>query len=490
MFALPYWVQPQTAIDDSFITSRHSRNLARGEGLLFNPGQKVLGTTTPLWAMGIVWIFHLPLSDEIQGYLVSLFGGILALLGIGLWSRARFPTSNFLAGALASTLILIPSTADAFLMGMETAPLIFFCTLFWIILSNDKNTIEKWFKIVVLAQIILLLRLDSVFFLGSFGLAYLVFSKTKNVRALFLSGLVVTILTLGWLVFCKTSYGHYFPHSMLAKSSFSSEFNLGPMEVLNAWIEKVCDLLRLNFPWPLNIKFFAAPLYGLSVFAAFALPLTRWRKLEQNQKAALFGAGIYLLSYSLFFTFGRAGIFPWYAHLPCFIFFGVTIPFLMERTPKASSIAVLSILLGGAVVMQALGVVGLSKLKNQNSPGLRLGQYLKSVNCQSVMLEPIGYIGFFSDCKHVYDLAGLVSPEILTLRRTAQPGWFFKAVEEFKPQYIVLRKGEVERNSGFNVGVLFSGEDEQAIFKKKYLPAGSFDESWEATYSLYKRFEN
>jgi hypothetical protein len=39
---------PRT-IDDSYITYRYARNLLAGEGFVFNPGERVLGTTTPLY---------------------------------------------------------------------------------------------------------------------------------------------------------------------------------------------------------------------------------------------------------------------------------------------------------------------------------------------------------------------------------------------------------------------------------------------------------
>jgi hypothetical protein len=41
---------PRT-IDDAFITFRYAQNLLSGHGLVYNPGEAVLGTTTPLYAM-------------------------------------------------------------------------------------------------------------------------------------------------------------------------------------------------------------------------------------------------------------------------------------------------------------------------------------------------------------------------------------------------------------------------------------------------------
>ena len=37
--------------EDAYITFRYAENLASGNGFVFNSGEKVLGTTTPLFAM-------------------------------------------------------------------------------------------------------------------------------------------------------------------------------------------------------------------------------------------------------------------------------------------------------------------------------------------------------------------------------------------------------------------------------------------------------
>ncbi|HEV7666149.1 MAG TPA: hypothetical protein VGQ62_21630, partial [Chloroflexota bacterium] len=50
-------------IDDAYITFRYSRNLAEGLGLVYNPGEWVLGTTTPLWAVLLAGGYRLGLTD-------------------------------------------------------------------------------------------------------------------------------------------------------------------------------------------------------------------------------------------------------------------------------------------------------------------------------------------------------------------------------------------------------------------------------------------
>ena len=41
-------------IDDSFITYRYARNILAGDGFVYNPGEAVMGTTTPLYTLLMV----------------------------------------------------------------------------------------------------------------------------------------------------------------------------------------------------------------------------------------------------------------------------------------------------------------------------------------------------------------------------------------------------------------------------------------------------
>src|SRR5438105_2649940 len=50
-------------IDDAYITFRYARNLAEGVGLVYNPGEWVLGTTSPLWAILLAGGYRLGATD-------------------------------------------------------------------------------------------------------------------------------------------------------------------------------------------------------------------------------------------------------------------------------------------------------------------------------------------------------------------------------------------------------------------------------------------
>ena len=69
--------------DDAFITYRYARNLARGEGLVFNPGERVEGYTNFLWTV-MHWLperygWSSPVFSQVVG--IALDRGELAQPG-------------------------------------------------------------------------------------------------------------------------------------------------------------------------------------------------------------------------------------------------------------------------------------------------------------------------------------------------------------------------------------------------------------------------
>ena len=54
---------PRT-IDDAFITFRYARNLLAGQGFVYNAGQRVLGTTTPLYTLLLAGLAGLTRSQN------------------------------------------------------------------------------------------------------------------------------------------------------------------------------------------------------------------------------------------------------------------------------------------------------------------------------------------------------------------------------------------------------------------------------------------
>ena len=58
--------------EDFLITLRYAENLAHGQGLVFNPGERVLGTTTPLYTLFLAALSRLGLPPTPLGKLVNI----------------------------------------------------------------------------------------------------------------------------------------------------------------------------------------------------------------------------------------------------------------------------------------------------------------------------------------------------------------------------------------------------------------------------------
>jgi len=108
-------------IDDAYITFRYARNLAQGFGLVYNPGEWVLGTTAPLWALILGGGYRLGLTD--LPWLATLLSalcdaGSVCLL-VCLARRLGWPTPGAVLVGLAWA--LNPMSIGFASGGMETS---------------------------------------------------------------------------------------------------------------------------------------------------------------------------------------------------------------------------------------------------------------------------------------------------------------------------------------------------------------------------------
>ena len=124
-------------LDDSWIHLQFARNLAAGEGLAFNPGQLVAGSTAPLWTAIVSLVFLLPGNPV---FWVKLLGVLLFLAGgwvtywLGLKATLPRDLAMFSAGLTMATSWLVWSA----LSGLEI-PLFVVLSLVAIGLHMDER---------------------------------------------------------------------------------------------------------------------------------------------------------------------------------------------------------------------------------------------------------------------------------------------------------------------------------------------------------------
>lgn len=105
-------------VDDPFITFRYAWNFASGNGLVFNPGERILGTTSPLFALLLGFV-----SDDVVAIpLIAHAASGAALIGVALLvSRlaARDARESGPVAAVVAPIIVLTSPLLAETQGFE-----------------------------------------------------------------------------------------------------------------------------------------------------------------------------------------------------------------------------------------------------------------------------------------------------------------------------------------------------------------------------------
>lgn len=113
--------------DDNFITYRYADNLSRGQGLVFNPGERVLGTTAPGYAVllaALAWItagLGLAIGVPEWGTIVA---AVSLVVVAGLFALALRRCGHSPLPALGFAMLSFASRVDLHLLGAEAFPVL------------------------------------------------------------------------------------------------------------------------------------------------------------------------------------------------------------------------------------------------------------------------------------------------------------------------------------------------------------------------------
>lgn len=290
-------------VDDAFITFRYARNILDGHGFVYNPGERVLGTTTPLYTLLMVG-------------LGSLTGG----------SRAAFPDLalgvNCLADALTCWLIIqigkrleapwvglvtsllwavAPFSVTFAIGGLETSVYVFcLTTVAWGFLAC-RYTLTG-----LAAAAAFLTRVDAVILLGPLAIFWLVQAVRKKERLPLNAVLCAVIPVALWLAFSAFYFGGIFSNSISAKLV---AYRLSPGE----------SLIRLLQHYAL--PFSENNLVGTALAVAVGLVLYPFLSVlglraVLKKEARLWFWGIYPFVYFAVFAIANPLLFRWYLTPP------------------------------------------------------------------------------------------------------------------------------------------------------------------------------
>ncbi len=112
----------------------------------------------------------------------------------------------------------------------------------------------------------------------------------------------------------------------------------------------------------------------------------------------------------------------------------------VERVPHQNWLlgSAAPILLGLAVAQGALSFsAGAQDYEYRRRVGLWIHDHC--TGGASTMLEPIGYIGYFSET-YIHDEVGLISPSVTDYRSTMGSHWWWNYIRDKKPTFVVERE--------------------------------------------------
>lgn len=107
--------------DDTFISLRYARNLVEGQGLVFNPGERVEGYTNCLWTLLLALPFALGIDPVLFTYGLGILSGALLVLAAAALARTLAPERPLAAGIAALLAAATPYLVAEAIMGLETA---------------------------------------------------------------------------------------------------------------------------------------------------------------------------------------------------------------------------------------------------------------------------------------------------------------------------------------------------------------------------------
>jgi hypothetical protein len=204
--------QPRT-IDDAFITFRYARNLLAGEGFVYNPGERVLGTTTPLYTLLTATLAGTTGYTDYPriAWLVNAFADVITSLLL-IWLGQKVSGRRWVGLAAGALWAVAPMSVTFAVGGMETSVFILLLTLSAALYLAER---ARWAAFT--SALMLLTRPDGAIFAGLLILDLL--GRSWRARRLPWAEAAVFLVTLApWALFATLYFGSPLPHSIAAKS--------------------------------------------------------------------------------------------------------------------------------------------------------------------------------------------------------------------------------------------------------------------------------
>jgi hypothetical protein len=420
---------PNGLFDDGYITFRYARNLAKGLGLVFNPGEHVLGTTSPLFTFLLAGGARIVGSRYIERLAVTI--GVLASLASIYFSERALSLAEVpgeVKWTFLSVLCFLGSFVTNATSGMET-PIV----LFLMSLSLYFYVQNRFLALSLTGGLLFLSRIDTGIWLLALVIAALSAPKRRRLSELVRPLLTFFLIAGTWLCFTWLYFGSVIPQSVIGKAVSHAAFVLPDWQYTLTFLSAFVPVLRFGV-WG-----------SLLVALAFLIllpPIVDLFKTYHPLRPIVFFFPLYVA----LFLASHAPLFSWYVIPPKWAFYVLAIYGIWFYASRLVAffgwpVVTLRIIPALGVAIFILGVVEIKRdvATKIDFPSIAISDYVER-NLRpggSIFLEHIGLIGYKTD-RYIFDYMGLVTPETTRLRKAYGPVWLPKAARKYNADLVLL----------------------------------------------------
>jgi hypothetical protein len=429
--------------DDTFIHLQYARHLAGGSGLVFNPGERVYGCTSPLWVTLLADGMLLGLNGL---KVAKIVGAIATLVSVGLFLQLmRRTVDDIWVRALAT----VAWAGHAWMIrwsvsGMETALAVALTLAGFVAFTEGRMWGSRPVRTGALWSLAALTRPEAGMLLLLWGAFLLIDTDTRDGLRRLLAGTVPPVLIFGgWLLFAHFYFGTLWPQTLAAKAVGG-----GAMAARAEDVTRVAELVLATDG-------------VLVLFLGLALIVGGRRLWPSRPRAQRFlpwcwVAGVPLLYLARGVTVLSRYLLPVLPVLAWLAWRALETWWIGENpTPARRQSARVAIAVVAVVVLIQNAFVYRTRVVPQvesftpalQQSLLRWGSWFRdNTATEAVIAAPdIGAIGYASD-RRVVDLAGLVTPEMVPFlmrepMEDAIAGFAFATFS--RPDFLVDRDPEV-----------------------------------------------
>ncbi len=470
--AVPFWVAFQIRgslpHDDAFITFTYARNVAQGNGFVYNGGAPRLGTTTPLLTLLLALLKRLLPGAEV--YTIANWTGAVLWAAAGLVAYLLGHRIAGSTGGVALAALHVTNGMYPYVLAAEY-PLLTFLSFLGIHLAIGRRQGAAG----VVLGLAFLTRGDAAILAGLVGLVLLV----RDRRVPWGLGIGFVLVVLPWLVYAFAQFEDPLPAALAMKRAHRT-LEMWPHLYVGFWRWVTRSGVFLQ-TWLLGITLLSLIVLGLSIARrnVWGAVLVLW--------GLLYAVAYLLLDIHFYFWYSvpllvslasGAGIGlallgqPGQAGEPArasqqalspavsVTLTGTSLKIAGARGTILSVLLAVAILgLGGYNVWQT--TLSLSSIRPRQAAYVAVGRWLaeNTPPDSTVAFVEVGLVGYFSH-RQIIDLLGLVTPgmEPYLLARDHAG-----ILEAYQPDYYI-------RNTNYDAWPMNQDVHESAYFQHYYTP--------------------